>query len=760
MKKRNMRGFIALCCTLLMVGCGGQDNDTDNRQGGMGGESFAQNTNKREEETWQAYHFALGKRYDVVTVTKDSIYGCYEENGELMIACLDKEDFSLEREIALPEVTYVQGMEADGEGNVYVFGEKAGEDGFWKIDMEGNFQEIADMALEDTENALFMTLKGIFADGNEHFYIWYEMSVPEDGPDENGVENVYDWVDRVYVKDAQFHTLFYEQIVDVGGTQLLSFQVNDSGEPVFVVQDLEGIYIQKLDVEQENLGSAERLDGSADSDGVIFNDRLEHVTAVENGFLFCQEGRLYEYHYDTQQIERVLELSAYGIYMPDILYMRAGGDSDDMVIEIIDNHGSANSSEFTVLRKGRSEQQILTFGVIASFLPREFEQILTDFNRYHEDVRVEMVNYLDASQGDYDAAIEQLKLDIVTGNAPDLLEVSSVDYDMFTDKGVLSDLYGFMQEDSEFTKDMLMPSVAGAYERDGHLYSIAPAFQLYTMWGAHSVIQGRQGVTFEELIGILQENGKDLNAINGFSADEPVLTTLCNFGMDEFVDWENKTCSFDGEYFKGILSFAKERTGGGYAGGTTLQNIREGEILIYSGILSNVADYQIQEELFGGEIDVIGYPTAGGSGTAISFRGSELAVNAAGENKETAWEFVKYYLLHGYDGQGFPVVREQFDAAMVHAMEDDYVTSVDGTERSAKEVYHAEKDYYIIVYAATQAEVDAVINLVENVENRYEYHTEIQNIINEEVGGFFTGQKSLDETAEIIQNRVSLYLQE
>ena len=66
---------------------------------------------------------------------------------------------------------------------------------------------------------------------------------------------------------------------------------------------------------------------------------------------------------------------------------------------------------------------------------------------------------------------------------------------------------------------------------------------------------------------------KDLNAITGFSADEPVLTGLCNVSMDEFVDWENGTCEFEGEYFKDVLAFAKEYTGN-YTGGTYLERIR------------------------------------------------------------------------------------------------------------------------------------------------------------------------------------------
>ena len=53
-----------------------------------------------------------------------------------------------------------------------------------------------------------------------------------------------------------------------------------------------------------------------------------------------------------------------------------------------------------------------------------------------------------------------------------------------------------------------------------------------------------------------------------------------------------------------------------------------------------------------------------------------------------------------------------------------------------------------------------VRRLVEGAENRFEPHWAIQAIINEEAEGYFSGQMDINKTAEKIQNRVSLLLQE
>lgn len=179
-----------------------------------------------------------------------------------------------------------------------------------------------------------------------------------------------------------------------------------------------------------------------------------------------------------------------------------------------------------------------------------------------------------------------------------------------------------------------------------------------------------------------------------------------------------------------------------------------------AGIIASVADYQIQKELYGENVAFVGYPVAAGSGTAVGFRGSVVAINDQKEDKTGAWEFVKFYLMHGYDGQGFPLVQEQFNQVMDAAMVDDYsVNEEEGTEKNPK-AYYSDGGADIFVYAAAKKDIDIVMELVESAENRCESNLTIQNIINEEAEGYFSGQVDLDSTVKKIQNRVTLFLQE
>ena len=75
-----------------------------------------------------------------------------------------------------------------------------------------------------------------------------------------------------------------------------------------------------------------------------------------------------------------------------------------------------------------------------------------------------------------------------------------------------------------------------------------------------------------------------------------------------------------------------------------------------------------------------------------------------------------------------------------------------GDRKTAKATVH--------VFKATQEEVDVIRNLIDNVSGKHAYHVEIVKIIEEEAESYFQGQKTAEQVAEIIQNRVQLYLHE
>lgn len=743
--------FIIGILALALTGCGAPSDDLIS---GLSPEN-ANTENKDNNDTfaWNAAYSELNTCYTLALTTDSAIYGCYLQANQVLIDRVNKVDLSERVTFALTGVSYVSGMTADQEGNVYVLTGEEENAAIWKLSADGSFHDFLDLEFEDLEKADDFYLKGIFADSDGHFYVWCEMILPEMEMIDGFETEVWHYASRVYVKDAQMETIFYDEIAEMNGTEVLNFSVGTDNTPRYLIEDADGVSMQELDLTKKGHTDALRIDSLTEAFGENSENIPEGIVSTEDGILYCQSNNLCEYRYDTQETEIIFNFSTYGLSTSDILFMTKNGEQ----YEIIENHEGTEHSELVMLSYGVSEKQTVTLGIVTA--SQDLEDVIAEFNRYSSEYQVILKDYAGQEEDD-EAALEQLKLDLVTGEAPDVIAVSGLDYQLFSNKGALADLYTFMENDADLSAADLVQSVTAAFEDDGRLYSAAPAFQLHSMWGYEDVTGGQSGVSFEELFALLEESGKDLNAITGFSADEPVLTRLCTVAMDEFVDWENGSCTFDGEKFKEVLSFAKEYTGN-YTGGTLSERIRNREVVLSVGIISSVADYQIQEELYGGEVSFLGYPTTDGSGTAIAWRGSPLAINANSGNTQAAWEFVKFYLLNGYGGQGFPMVREQFDQALEAAQTDDYLASEDGgQERVPKGSYNDGSDNALYVYAATAEEAATVRELVENAENRFETHITIQNIINEEAEGYFSDQVDLDHTAEKIQSRVKLLLEE
>ena len=75
-------------------------------------------------------------------------------------------------------------------------------------------------------------------------------------------------------------------------------------------------------------------------------------------------------------------------------------------------------------------------------------------------------------------------------------------------------------------------------------------------------------------------------------------------------------------------------------------------------------------------------------------------------------------------------------------------------------------DYYYIngveipIAPMTQEEVDEVVGFLQSVEEHFSNSQELINIITEEAAPYFAGQKNVNEVADIIQNRVQIYVNE
>ena len=348
------------------------------------GESEAINSESADKvvtttDVWQGQHSSLGNSYDIAMISGDTIYGCYEKDGNAVISYQDKQNKVLEKEITLTEMDYIQNMYADISGNVYILGLDKEGSKLGVVNNQGEFSKLGDLVLDNTENADFITPRGIYADNKGNYYIWYRMAVPMA---EAGInDDAYVMLDRIYVKDAQFQTIFYEQVLDYKGSILHSFYLDAAGTPYMIAEDDKGMYVCELDVEQKKKLEAVYINQSMGESGEI-----EAVFGTEGGLLYCQDGALHYFLNDTKELKWKIKLESCGLYAQDILYCGVRGEN----IEVINNFGTGSNTEYTILKNEENEKILVSLGTM--YPSQSLEKVVTEFNHYSEDTVVEIIS--------------------------------------------------------------------------------------------------------------------------------------------------------------------------------------------------------------------------------------------------------------------------------------------------------------------------------------------------------------------------------
>lgn len=734
MKRTRIAMIVIFIILLSIIGCGKE-------------QPIGTQENKPDADEvirWGACHTSMPEQYEMATINNNKIYTCrYGEEG-LIVEIFGGENVEMIESYIIPNVAEIKSISINSSEQICLFCTIENSDVFLNISSDGEISTIEDIRVENLGK--LPVLKNVYADSNGLYYLWYEMSVPCSEVYEAGEADIYTRLDRIYVKDQEMNTIVYEEVPDSFGNKLLSFAFDEDGIPVLFAKDEEGYYVKKVRTTDCKEYEPQRLETSELTN--LENSTI--ITFARDGLLYSSEGFLYLYHISNSVNEKLMELASVGIWEEDIIYL----GMNDSTIEIIDNYKGFEHSEYTVIRQGETERIQLTLGVMT--LQPELKETIASFNRYQNNIVIEPVIY--AEDYDYEAGYEKLTFDIIQGKAPDLISVYGIECESLANAGAFSDLYMFMQTDDELNKRDLVSSVMEVYEMEGHLYTIAPTFRVYTMWGAASVVKEHNGVNMDEMMLVLQEHNGDINSIYGFSADESPLTTLCSFNMDKFIDWEDGTCDFTCIEFQQILRFVKEYEGQSYE--SLYKAIQNKDILLTLGLLTSVEDYRLETELYGENIQFIGYPTEGGTGIAALFSGDELAINSKSEYQQECWEFIKFFIQNGYYRAGFPVEERQLDIVLNESLNEITVNDNGEISAVAKKSY-IEKDIVSIqVYKCESEDVEQIRTLIDNISDKFQYNVEIQKIINEEVDAYMQGQKDIESVCKIVQSRVQLYLNE
>ena len=297
---------------------------------------------------------------------------------------------------------------------------------------------------------------------------------------------------------------------------------------------------------------------------------------------------------------------------------------------------------------------------------------------------------------------------------------------------VFEDLLPWMNADSSAPLDAMRPGIRQALTKNGSLYRLPVGYTIST----YAVAPNRlEAFTPEAVLAACTGSDVPLYPFIANSGGEdgfqyaPAMAALC---ARDYVDIETASCRFDSDSFKAQLQLLK------------LQEAAKAEPFPCNGLLyydviadAGTAAYRAERYLLPPMEQYVfcGYPSDHANGSVLHF--SEVfAVNANSEQKSGAYAFLRYLLTQSCQ-----------ESMKLRLPVNDSVLQAQLAGLLKKE-------------AITQQEIDLFDQLVDGLRTA-DYSTDtVEQIIREELAAYLAGDATEDETADRIQSRVYLYLQE
>lgn len=635
----------------------------------------------------------------------------------------------------------------DKRYNYYEEGESGYE--IVQMDAEGNVL-----------NKLSMDAANAEIDDGDYFYI-SSMIV-----DTNGYIYVGNWsVVLLYDKD---------------GTLLRSFDVSDLGgnlsqyraDQVGVVSYGETRCIKLIDPNTKDWGETIKVPSNA------YNNI--YPGSGDYDLYYDYNSKIYGYNAETDTTEKVLDWLECDMNEPSTYRVLADG----RVLAVSSEWDNGeNTSQVTILTPVAAEEQeektVLTLACM--YLDYNLRNQIIAFNRASSKYRI-VVNdyseYITDEENSYQNAITKLNTEILSGNLPDLILGDNLPINRYAAKGMLLDLWEFIDADENINREDLMEPVLNAASTDGKLYSIGSSFSVITAVGLGKVVDAYDSWTLDAAKDAMTKLQSGATVLGDMYTQESAVSGILARNISSFIDWKTGECTFDSQEFIDLLEFIKQFPASfdydNYDWETDYESdykrIREGRQLLTQEYITDFGSLYVQYAALNDDASFVGLP-AGPAASAFNME-TPLSITVACADKDAAWAFVRTILQEDYQTNevwDFPIVKKYFEESAAKAMEQEYELDENGNQildengepiKVSNGGYGFGNDEMYEIYAVTQEQYDDLMALINSITAMNSYDTNIMTIIEAVTPSFLSGEKSAEDAAKEIQNRVGLYVAE
>lgn len=516
----------------------------------------------------------------------------------------------------------------------------------------------------------------------------------------------------------------------------------------------------------------------------MFNSQNGVIKGMGDYSFFVVGGKaLSGYNKNTKQFDEIVNWIDSDL--SNVNYAVINKDMEISIVEDVNRNGNISFSK--LVKRDPSElanQQVITLGML--YTNTNLISEIAKFNKSNKDYRIRTVDYSEYNneENEYTGAVQQLNQDLISGKAPDIIISSGeLNTKSLASKGVFADLYEFIDKDEELKRESFIPNILKLNEYDGKLVSMATSFGMQSLVGKTKYVGEKQNWTIDEMISAYENREKkDMQfSINDYKNNMFYTAFLSN--LNSHVDYVNKKFTYDKAELVKLLEFINtfedepnwedpaimEETQFEWDNYQT--GMIKDKYLIYdAGVYDFRSYHELTAGIFANEpITFVGYPSADGSGIKLNMSDLVFSIVSNSSNKDACWKFIRQFLTEDYQSPNgdnsniwnFPVNKNAFDKLAEQSKSPRFWIDPDTGKKNEYDTTFWTGDKEIKIGDCTDEEIEQVKNLIDNAKLASNYYDlELYKICEEETGAFFKGDKSAEETAELMINRISIYIAE
>ena len=443
------------------------------------------------------------------------------------------------------------------------------------------------------------------------------------------------------------------------------------------------------------------------------------------------------------------------------------------------------NGEFQICTLTKADQnpnigkKILSIGIVNGYVTYSLSEAINIFNETNSEyfATLEFIdaeylddNYVtddgsfdqDAYMNDYNAAnatmTNELAINLMSGEAPDII-MSAFQFSQLNNSDYLLDLSElFTGADAMDTSDLFMNVINAAYTGDA-LYQIPVAFSVRGIAALPEDAPANGiGYTMDEYPSFVAESCNGTDPVY-YGTRLSYFTDILAYRTDLFMDEEGKI-NFQNDdfyafadYFLDNIPEAVQDDAMYYCVDYSDESFSTPEqVYLYDIRYNDLTNGTVTKMVYGYSLD--------GKGPVADIDES-IAVSATTANEEAAMEFVKLILGKEYqDNAAYesanPIcVSSAYAAcaAMVEANNDEYYREA---SMGLSDIELMQNGW--VLY--DDEFIDNYIEILGNVSSVTRQDSAVMQIVLEEMPAFFAGQKTIEEVAQIIDNRAQTVVDE